>query len=250
MFQSVPREPNLTGRVTSQLEALILENRLQPGDRLPALPELAQRFGVSRTVVREAVGALAAKGLLEVRHGSRAVVRHPSANAVAQSMSLYLRGGQPQLDIVKVSQVRRVLEIEIAGYAAEQRTDMDLQRLASFLTEMAVLVQVDAIPQANQARYMRCDVNFHTALAEATHNELFALLLNSLVDIMLEVRELSFAVPGAPQRALAFHRTIYEQVQAGNVAGARQAMHAHLVDSEEVMRQGLVLRADGNSHNL
>lgn len=243
MFQSVSRELNLTGRVTSQLEALILENHLQPGDRLPALPELAQRFGVSRTVVREAVGALAAKGLLVVRHGSRAVVRHPSADTVAQSMSLYLRAGQPQLDIAKVSQVRRVLEIEIAGFAAEHRTEADLQQMAGFLTEMAALVGKESILQANQVNYMRCDVNFHTALAEATHNELFALLLNSLVDIMLEVRGLSFAVPGAPQQALAFHRAIYEQVLARNVAGARQAMHAHLVDSEEVMRQGVALRA-------
>ena len=79
MFETLTREPTLTGRVVNQLEALIVDQRLQPGDRLPAINELTQQFGVSRTVIREAIGALAARGLLEVRHGSRTVVSRPSA---------------------------------------------------------------------------------------------------------------------------------------------------------------------------
>lgn len=239
IFQSMPREPSLTERVTQQIETLIVEQHLQPGAKLPAINGLAEQLGVSRTVIREAIGALAAKGLLDIRHGSRTTVRRPSAATVTQSMALYLRTGQPQLEIHKVSQVRRVLEIEIAGCAAECRTTEDLQRMAALLDEMTIIVQSETHLQANRARYIKVDVDFHTALAYATGNELFPLLLNALVDVMLEVRELGVSVPGSAQRALAFHRAIYAQVQAGKVAGARQAMLEHLLDSEDVMRQAL-----------
>jgi GntR family transcriptional repressor for pyruvate dehydrogenase complex len=242
MFQAMGREPNLTSRVAAQLEKLIVANQLRPGDHLPAMGELARQYGVSRTVVREAIGALAAKGLLEVRHGSRTVVRSPSAETISQSMSRYLRAGQPELEIAKVSHVRRVLEIEIAGCAAAARTAEDLARLEELLTELETILHAPGEPETHRRRYVQVDVDFHTALAHATRNELFPLLLNSLVEIMLDVRELGFDVPGSRQRALEFHRAIYQQVKAGNVAGARQAMHDHLVESEEVMRQAVMLR--------
>jgi GntR family transcriptional repressor for pyruvate dehydrogenase complex len=243
MFQSVIREPNLTGRVTQQLEALIVERHLQPGDSLPAMPELARQLGVSRTVIREAIGALAAKGLLEVHHGSRTRVRHPSAETVAQSMMRYLRVGQPEIDIAKVSHVRRMLEVEIAGCAAERRNEGDLAQLAGLLAEMAAIAQETGEINKHRARYVKLDVGFHAGLAEATHNELFPLLLNSLVDTMLEVRELGFDVPGSPARAQEFHHAIYTAVQVGDPERARQAMREHLFDSEKVMRQALALRA-------
>lgn len=241
MFETVVREPTLTGRVVNQLEALIADRRLQPGDRLPAINELAQQFGVSRTVIREAIGALAARGLLEVRHGSRTVVSRPSVETVTQSMRRYLRTGRSALDIAKVSHIRRVLEIEIAGCAAQQRTAQDLTQLETLLAEMKAIVHATGDRQLHRARYVQTDVDFHTALAYATGNDLFPLMLNSLVDVMLEVREMGFTVPGSLEKALNFHTAIYEQVKLGNVEGARQAMLAHLLDSEEVMRQALAL---------
>lgn len=241
MFEIVMREPTLTGRVVKQLEALIVDRRLQPGDRLPAINELSQQFGVSRTVIREAIGALAARGLLEVRHGSRTMVSCPSAETVAQSMSHYLRTRRAALDIAKVSHVRRVLEIEIAGCAAQQRTEQDLTQLETLLAEMAAIVQVTGDCQLHRTRHVQADVAFHTALAYATGNDLFPVMLNSLVDVTMEVREMGFAVPGSLEKALNFHTDIYEQVKAGSVEGARQAMLAHLFDAEEVMRQASTL---------
>jgi len=243
MFEIMAREPNLTGRVVNQLEALIVDHRLQPSDRLPAINELAQQLGVSRTVIREAIGSLAARGLLEVRHGSRTVVSRPSAETVTQSMSRYLRAGQTALNIDKVSHVRRVLEIEIAGCAAEQRTAQDLVRLEALLAEMSAIVKAIDNRQTYRPHYVQSDVNFHTALAYATGNDLFPVVLNSLVDVMLDVRELGFVVPGSLEKALHFHTAIYEQVKAGNVEGARDAMRVHLLESEEVMRQALALQA-------
>src|SRR5262245_18269788 len=82
MFQTIVREETLATRVTGQVESLIIESRLQPGVQLPAERQLASQFGVSRTVIREAVRSLVAKGLLDVKPGSGTVVSTPSARSV------------------------------------------------------------------------------------------------------------------------------------------------------------------------
>ena len=237
LFQAVTREATLASRVTTQLEQLIVENRLQPGDRLPSERDLAQQFGVSRTVIREAVRALVAKGLLQVQSGSGTTVRSPTTQSISQSLTLLLRRGQSSLEYEKVHEVRRLLEVEIAGRAAERRTDDDLTKIEEILHEMAV-------HQDNIDELARKDVAFHTALAHATHNELFVVLLDSVVDIMIQVRQLGIAVPGSREYALEAHRQIFEQVKAGNMDGARQEMADHLAQSEIIFRRALAMRRE------
>ncbi len=120
MFPRVAREPRLSDKVAELLLETIFRRGLQPGDRLPSERELGEQFGVSRTVVREAVRELAAKGLIEVRTGSGLRVAAVDAAAVSESMSLYLRGGS--VDFARVHEVRRLLEVEIAGLSAERAT--------------------------------------------------------------------------------------------------------------------------------
>jgi GntR family transcriptional repressor for pyruvate dehydrogenase complex len=138
------------------------------------------------------------------------------------------------LDYQKVHEVRRLLEVEIAGRAAERRTDDDLAKIEEILEAMAAL-------QGNVDELARKDVAFHTALAHATHNELFVVLLDSVVDVMIQVRQMGISVRGSRQYALEAHRQIYEQVKAGNVEGARQTMAAHIAQSETIFRQALAL---------
>ncbi len=235
LFRAIPRETTLANQVREQLEKLIIDNRLQPGDRLPAERELARQFGVSRTVIREAVRSLMAKGLLEVRSGSGTMVRAPTAEAVSQSMALFLRAGHPELDYRKVLEVRSILEVEIAALAAERRTDEDIRRLQELL---------DATPGATtREQYVNLDVGFHAALAQATHNEMFSLLLDSVVEIMRKLREMAFDIGSAPQRAARYHAAILEQVKQGNADGARQAMREHLVEAEDTILRAMALYA-------
>ena len=234
LFQTIHRGTTLSNRVTHQIEQLIIEGHLQPGDRLPPERELARQFGVSRTVVREAVRALVAKSLLEVQPGSGTIVRSPTTKSVAQSMTMLLRSGQPEIDYEKVHEVRRLLEVEIAGLAAERCTAEDLEEMEDIIHQTSEI-------QDDQACFPECDVAFHAALARATHNELFPLLLDSMTDVMVKVRQMGFEVPGMPLRALKHHSAIYEQVKAGDPEGARQAMREHLIESEDTMRQALAL---------
>jgi GntR family transcriptional repressor for pyruvate dehydrogenase complex len=235
LFKTLQRESTLSDRVTGQIEKLIIANHLQPGDHLPPERELARQFGVSRTVVREAIRALVAKSLLETRAGGGTVVRSPTAASVAQSMSLFLRAGQSQLDYNKVLEVRRILEVEIAGLAAERRTAEDLVKMEQIL--------VEAASGEGRDHFAKTDVAFHAALARATHNELFGLLLDSVADIMFKVRYLGFDIPDAIARALRYHGAIFDQVKAGDAEGARQAMREHLIESEDTQRQAMALHA-------
>lgn len=229
LFRSVQRETTLSTRVIRQIEDLILQKKLKPGDRLPSERDLAEQLAVSRTVVREAIRSLVAKGLLKVRPGIGATIRQPSAATVTESVHLFLRTGGAELTYNKVHEIRRVLEIEIAGLAAQRRTADDLVQLERILGGMAAL-------DDDRERFAETDVKFHAALAEATQNELFSLLLDSIADIMLEVRYSGFELAGAPERALGYHRAIYEQVKAGDPNGARNAMREHLKEAEETQR--------------
>jgi GntR family transcriptional repressor for pyruvate dehydrogenase complex len=229
-FQPIARESSLSDRVTRQIEKFLLDNKLQPGERLPPERELARQFDVSRTVIREAVRALVAKGLLEVKMGSGTVVRRPSARSVAQSIAIFLRGEKIEPEFTKILEVRRILEVEIAGLAAQRRTDEHIERLQEILEQAETY-------QGDRSKFAALDVKFHAALAEATQNELFSLLLDTLSDLMLQLRYMAFEVPGMTQRAIRLHNSIFNQVKARDADGARQAMIAHLTESEATMNE-------------
>jgi GntR family transcriptional repressor for pyruvate dehydrogenase complex len=231
-FRALQREPTLASQVTIQLEGLISQQHLQPGDRLPSERELAKQFGVSRTVVREAMRAMAAKGLVEVQSGSGTILRGMTTDTISKSFSMLLRQGRPHLDYDKVNEVRRLLEVEIAGLAAERRTAADLDKLQEIVRDM------DAMKRDRES-FARIDVAFHTALAAATHNDLFVVMLESLSEVMLEVRLTGFETPGASAHAIEYHFRIYEQVRDQNVKAARQVMADHLRLSEQIFREGL-----------
>lgn len=230
IFQAVPRSATLTSRLIKQIEGMMAEHCLQPGHRLPPERDLSQQFGVSRTVIREAVAALVAKGLLEMAPGGGTVVRVPSAVTVSNSLSLYLQVGQENFSYDKINEVRRMLEVEIAGFAAERRTSADIASMASIIEE-------SKRNTADRASFAQHDVAFHAALARSTQNELFSLLLGSLADVLLKVRERGFDVPGTPQRALNYHQAILDAVRASDAPRARYAMQKHLLEAEETQRQ-------------
>lgn len=240
LFQPLERHSTLASRVTRQLENLILDNQLLPGARLPSERDLALEFGVSRTVVREAVRALVARNLLEVRPGSGTLVRRPSMESLARSMTLLLRVGQEQIDYDKVHEVRRLLEVEIAGLAAERRTDEDLAHIQELL---------DAAPTTwdTADHFARHDLDFHNALAQAAHNELFLFMLNSLSDIMLEVRRMAFKVPGLPEKAQELHSAIVAAIRDGDSQRAQEAMHEDLLFAEDNLRTALALDGEGEA---
>ena len=237
LVPQLTREATLAERVEQELERLILESRLGPGDRLPSERELATQFGVSRTVVREAVRALAAKQLVDVSVGRGTVVRAPTVRSAAESMKLLLLMQSGSAEVDKVGEVRHIVENEIAALAAERRTDEDLRDLAAILEENRQHLDDPEV-------YITSDVAFHAALARATQNELFVIILDSLVEIMIEVRLLTLRVPGITRLALSHHERIHEAVAAGDPDAARAAMDAHMDQATEALRQAVGSEAE------
>lgn len=218
LFEQVAREPRLSDKVAEMMLETILSNRLKVGDRLPSERELGEQFGVSRTVVREAVRALVAKGVIEVRSGSGLRVAAVDAAAVSESVRLYLRGGG--IDFEKVHEVRRLLEVHTAGLAAERADADDVARLREVHERM--VRDADDVDAASLD-----DLEFHRRIALATHNELYLVLMDSIGRALVDIRRANLASGSAPA-TLDQHARVLDCIAAHDPGGARDAMATHL----------------------
>jgi len=224
-FQQLARDPSLAERVSLALMDSIASGQLSPGDRLPSERDLGEQFGVSRTVVREAVRGLQARGVLKVRPGRGAEVVALPASQITETFTLFLRGADTQhvIDGDHISEVRETLEIRLAELACRRATREDLAQMEAAIAAMAEETDVE--------RASAYDMKFHGLIASATKNLLFVVLLDSLGDVLLQLRRRSLSVPGRRDGAVAEHRRILDALTAGDVAAARSAMADHLAGS-------------------
>jgi GntR family transcriptional repressor for pyruvate dehydrogenase complex len=207
-------------QIVKQVEDSILKGQLKPGDRLPAERDLAQRFGVSRTAVREAVKTLREKGLVEAYSGRGTFVTNGTSQAIRQSLDLMIRINQ-QEGSANLAELRQVLEPEIAGLAASR---IEEQLLSTMRKAVAVMDRNLQDPDA----YVEADLDFHLALAEAAGNPLILSLLDSIVGLLREQRSRIFDVHGGPERGQFHHKRILAAVEQRDPEAAREAMRAHL----------------------
>ena len=212
-------------QVAEQIQNLIMDGGLLPGDRLPPERELGEHLGVSRTVIREAIKALQERGLVRAVSGSGTYVESVTPEAVEQCIELYMRrqgGGFGDLQ-----EVRRILEVEIAGLAAERAEEDDTTALESVLLDM-----LDAFPDIWQSegameRYIQGHMRFHRALAHATKNVLLEMLLLPILDQNLEYNRASTS-PAAAEPGLMHHERLLECVRLGNGDACREVMREHM----------------------
>jgi GntR family transcriptional repressor for pyruvate dehydrogenase complex len=219
----VPRRPRLSDTVAETMLETILSKGLRPGDRLPSERELGGQFGVSRTVIREATRTLAARGVIEVRSGTGLCVAAVPAGAVSESMTLFLRG-HGALTYAEVHEVRSMFETEVTRLAATRATEEDIEDIRRHCEAMAEVL--DSVEEASKA-----DVEFHRSLARATHNELFIVMLDSIGDVMLQVRQQTMGMPRDAELGLEAHRRIAAKVAEHDEASAVAAMRRHLEES-------------------
>jgi len=235
MFRNVGVQGGLVDRVVNEIQRVIVSGQLEPGMKLLPERELADELGVSRTVIREAVRILVAKGLLETKPGVGTIVRQVTSDQIVEPLSLLLRTQEEGVSIEHLHQVRHMLEIEIAGLAALQATEDDIAELTDILDKMEAVLD---IPEA----FVTVDADFHHGLAKTTHNPLLIILLDSIRDLMQEVRLLATRHPDLRQNVMPDHRKILAHLAANDPEGARQAMEEHL---EHALRfQEELLEAD------
>lgn len=188
------------------------------------MAELEAHFGVSHTVMREALRVLETRGLVQVQHGKRVLVSLSPSEALGVSLSTVFRLHNGTL--LHLMEFRTMLETGVASLAAARRTDQDVRSMETCLEEMEQLID-------SPKGYVDADVAFHNALVAATHNPVLTSVTNSLQGLLIESREVTFHGSGA--RALEAHRQLYEMVKAQDPEGAKDAMLQHLRETQEDM---------------
>lgn len=202
----------LSQQVVDELEQLIYQEFPQAGSRLPTEPVLAQRFGVSRIVIREAMKVLEDRGLVSVRAGAGTQVVPPSINGVKSALLRLFRGQTipSRTEMERLIELREVMEEAIAERAAERASPDDLAAIDDALTRMAL----------GGAQAAQADLDFHLALVRATHNPFFEMVFAPFLQVLLRQIKLTAGFKiGVPQ-----HRAIFEHVKSGRAVQARQAM--------------------------
>src|SRR5215216_4511200 len=228
-IEPLEREQRLYERVVDKVLELISSGTWKTGYRLPPERELSEAFGVSRTVVREAVKALEARGVLESATGSGVSVRRADFNIVSQSLQTYMQLANRDDFEIRLNEVRRVLEVEMVALAAARRTSEQLAQLHQICQQMRA--------GGYTAQQMaELDFRLHVSLAEATQNELFKVLLAPLIGQLRDQIILTWQdFPRPVNTVFDQHEAIVAAVEAGDAEAGRQAMTKHLAFSREVL---------------
>jgi DNA-binding FadR family transcriptional regulator len=226
-----PRGRGLAHSLVDDFSARIRDAVLRPGDKLPTESEIMQAFGVSRTVVREALSKLQAGGLVETRHGIGTFVLHQRAGGPFR-----LDAGDiaTSVDVLAVLELRISLETEAAGLAAVRRSAEQLQAMRSALDEFErnVTLGHDTV---------EADFRFHLQIAQSTGNPYFADILSHLGRTIIprtRIKAIRDHVRGAAylSRVNREHEEIQAAIARGDAESARAAMRIHLTNSRERLR--------------
>ena len=215
-------------QVAEQITGWIDENGLTTGDRLPPERELAQRLGVSRATLSQALVALEVIGVVTVRHGDGTLIAEaPAPRRIVEAIRAHAHR------LPEIIETRDALETKIAALAATRHTADDLARIDEALDEMERDV-------AAGGRGVEGDERFHGAVTAAAHSLLLARLMDEIRDLIRETRIESLSQPGRPADSLAHHRAIVRAIRSGNPEAAAAAMHAHvvMVSDVAVLRDG------------
>ena len=239
-FQPVQQE-KLSQGVVRQIELLILRGLLRPGERLPSERELAERMGVSRPSLREAIADLQARGLLVARAGSGVFVADMLGSAFSEALTtLFASHDEAVFDYVSF---RRDLEGMAAERAARVGSDTDLKVIAAVFHKMEAAHQ-----KKNPADEAALDAEFHLAIIEASHNIIMLHVMRAMFDLLragvFYNRQQMFRQRTTRDMLLEQHRAINAAIQARDPKAARLAAEAHMSYVEQTL--GDLRRADHN----
>lgn len=214
--------PRLYEQVLERLRSYAVEQQLSAGDRLPPERELAQRLGVSRASVKQAVVVLEVQGLVETRHGGGSYLVRDTLDIEPVEQLVERRRRLPD-----VLDAREALETKLAELAAVRRTEADLTALHDALELMEEEIAAGGHGEEG-------DRLFHAAVTEAGHSTLLADFMRTLTGQITESRQESLRQPGRPRRSLRQHRRILDTITAGEPKAAAAAMRRHVRTVAEV----------------
>lgn len=215
------RHPSLADQVIADMRSRIIDGQLPPGTPLPSEREMCTNYGVSRTVIREAVKVLAAKGLVKSVPGSGLVVGTTDIDDVSEVLQLFMRNGT-SLRYEELHEVRLALEVAAVRQCARRADEDTKDKLAFLADELATLK--DDIPGASSN-----DFQFHRTIGEGTQNEFFVMIFDVLGGALMETRVATFSMDSKRfETVVEAHRKIADAISSGDPDLAAAAMTEHL----------------------
>lgn len=231
----VERRPKLSETVVAAIRKQLVSGEIQPGQKLPTEEKMTEAFGVSRTVIREALASLAADGLVEPRQGAGVfVLDHPTLTLSSMSQEI-----SKISQAINVLEVRMGIEVEASGLAAARRNAAQVALIQEAFFEFERVLKLGE-PTG------KADFAFHREIASATNNPLYVEMLDALGDRTIpcdrtspwySVEVLSVDYLTKLQRE---HLLVLKAISAGDAVAAREAMRAHLVAAQARYSQRLV----------
>lgn len=212
-----------SGQIAGELEQEILTSKLAPGERLPSEERLCERFGVSRTVIREAIQQLRGRGLLRTLKGSGTYISDPSLESLGNAVESYTVLAEDS-DFLELIDFRILIETECARLAAKNAGEQVIRDLRRILDTM------ERSP-GSKDKFNKADIAFHLVIARGSGNSIYAILLAAL-----EKRCIAFAQANRGDGdwitpVIAGHREILDAIEAGQSEKAAEAMRKHLLSS-------------------
>lgn len=215
-FEPMPRE-RLPDRLARRIQLLIQSGARGEGDRLPAIGEMARRFGVGHQSVREALKKLETMGVVEIRHGSGVYVSRNEQPVSQQHAELARDNDQTLMELLRA---RMPLEVQSATDAAKNATPEQLREMRRMLAESASEHDAERLNALNLA--------FHRAIVVASGNSVLTQLVDVLQDLFGDRQKLLVGITGSLARDHEEHVAILEALEAGDEVLAASRMQSHL----------------------
>jgi len=212
------KPPSRVSMVVDELTTSIVNGELSDGELLPPENKLCEIFGVSRSILREAIRVLASKGLVDVRQGYGTRVCIPKDEVPEEALNTYLQTNP--ISLLQLMEVRIPLEIEIAKLAAQRRKEGHLKVMEKSL-------QIMQTQPENLELVVKADDDFHQAIIGATENPIFRIMVRPLLKYLHVIRQLTVEHFGVDV-TIKLHREVYEAIKKQDVISAAECMKTQM----------------------
>jgi len=234
---------NLSELIAEKIKNDIIKGKLQPRERLPTREELCQKWGVSRVALREALKKLETMGIVEIHQGRGTFVRKACEEIFQNTFIFQSMLGRET--ILALLEARKVIETELARFAAQRVTDEEFARLEEILTQMEKNVDDD-----DSLEFAVRDFQFHKQIGILAKNEVLFLMFEKIQTLIQDQQREMFGYGKGSvslQNSLNDHRKIYAMLQNRDAEGAAMKMKEHITYMEKRIREHTKNGMDGGS---
>ncbi len=231
-FSRIADSVALVDKVVRHVEDTILAGKLAPNERLPPERELAGQLGVSRTVVRESLRILRAKGLIASTRGIGTTVLSVGRHHFTEPLTFYLRAKRARVSIEQYHEVRAALEVKMAEMAARNVNDEHLRILDDTIRELKEMDE-------RQEAFPEIDARFHNCLADMASNPLLLIFLDAIQDLLTNARQKIKRDPRLRENTIRHHGAIIRCLRQRDAEGARRAMERHMAYALDALKSVL-----------